>query len=68
MAKPEFINIFRKSLAVSTMRGKSHCLVRTSKLNKYKQYIEKIKEIKQETNNRVQSLNEEIEVLRRKIG
>ena len=67
-AKPEFINIFRKSQAVSTMRGKSHYLVRVPKLSKDKQYIEELEEIKQETDNRVQSLNEEIEVLRRKIG
>ena len=47
-AKHEFINIFRKSNAVSTVKGKSHFLARVPKLTNDKIKIAKLAEEKKE--------------------
>ena len=46
-AKQEFIDIFKRSQAISTMKGKSHFLTRVSKLTKDQQ---RLKELEKEKN------------------
>ena len=65
--KPEFVNISRKSQAVSTMSGKSHFLVRIPKQSRYKKQIRELEEEKKETDRKIDDLNNEIDSLRRKI-
>ena len=46
-AKPEFIDIFRKSQAVSVMKGRSHFLTRKPRVTKDKQMIKALEEQKE---------------------
>ena len=46
-AKPEFIDIFRKSQAVSVMKRRSHFLTRKPRVTKDKQMIKALEEEKE---------------------
>ena len=63
----EFINIFRRSQAVSTMKGKSHFLVRMPKENKDKKIVKKFEEEKSQNESKIKSLNKEIDNLKFKL-
>ena len=66
-AKPEFINIFKYSQSVSTMRGKSHFLVRLPKISKDQKLIKVLEEQKKGGEYHVKLLNKEIDELKQKI-
>ena len=66
-AKPEFINVFKKSQAVSTMKGKSHFLVRMPKITKDRRIINDLEEKKEENDSKMISLIHEIDELKEKI-
>ena len=63
----EFVNIFRRSQAVSTMKGKSHFLVRVPKENKDKTIVKKFEEEKSQNESKIKSLNKEIDNLKFKL-
>ena len=66
-AKPEFINVFKKSQAVSTMKGKSHFLVRMPKITKDRRIINDLEEKKEENDSKMISLIHEIDEIKEKI-
>ena len=68
-AIPEFVNIFRRFQAVSTMKGKSHFIVRIPKENKDKNIVKKFeeKEEKSQNESKIKSLNKEIDNLKFKL-
>ena len=66
-AKPEFINVFKKSQAVSTMKGKSHFMVRMPKITKDRMIINDLEEKKEENDSKMISLIHEIDELKGKI-
>ena len=66
-AKPEFISIFRKSQAVSSMKGRSHFLARMPKISKDRQMILDLEEEKEVHDSKVKKLIDEIDDLRNKI-
>ena len=66
-AKPEFIDIFKKSQAVSLMKGRSHFLTRMPRITKDKQMIQDLEEEKERYDSKVSNLIEEIETLRNRI-
>ena len=63
-AKPEFINIFWKSNAVSAVKGKSHFLARVPKLANDKIKITKLEEVKKEEFDKKFDAYEEIKRLK----
>ena len=66
-AKDEFVNIFKKSQAVSSMKGKSHFLVRMPRDTKEKKIINNLEEEKKGSDTKVRGLVKEIDDLRLKI-
>ena len=66
-AKPEFIHLFEHSKSVSTMRGKSHFLVRLPKASKDQKLVKVLEEQKKGSEYHVKLLNKEIDELRKKI-
>ena len=62
-----FIDIFKNSKAISTLKGKSHFLVRAPKQNKDQLMINKISEEKKEIINKVTLMKKEIEALKLKV-
>ena len=66
-AKPEFISIFRKSQAVSSMKGRSHFLARMPKISKDRQMILDLEKEKEVHDSKVKKLIDEIDDLRNKI-
>ena len=64
---PEFAELFAKSKAVSTMKGKSHFLTRMPKVNKDLQRIMQLEEEIKESDSKERALNKEIEELKYKI-
>ena len=66
-SKPEFINVFKKSQAVSRMKGKSHFLVRMPKITKDRRIINDLEEKKEENDPKMISLVHEIDELKEKI-
>ena len=65
--KPEFIQIFKNSQAISTMNGKSHYLTRAPKKTKEQLKIIKYEEQKEETNRNTEMILEELQSLKTKI-
>ena len=63
-ALPQFVNIFKKSDAVSTTKRKSHFVMRPPKPPKTLQGKEYIEEIKYEYENRITKLNDEMDYLK----
>ena len=62
-----FIDIFKNSKAISTLKGKSPFLVRAPKQNKDQLLINKISEEKKEIMNKVTLMKKEIEALKLKV-
>ena len=65
--KPEFIQIFKNSRAISTMNGKSHYLTRVPMKTKEQLKIIKYEEQKEETNINTEMILEELQCLKTKI-
>ena len=65
--KNEFIDIFRKSQAVSVMKGRSYFLTRMPRVTKDKQMIKALEEQKEGCNSKIIGLIKEIDSLREKI-
>ena len=66
-ASPEFIEIFKKSQAISTTKGKSHLLARNPSLTNDQHKIITLEEEKKELNNKTAFLETELDDLRTKI-
>ena len=62
--KPEFTELFAKSKAVSTIKGKSHFLTRMPKVNKDHQRIMQLEEEIKVSDSKERALNKEIEELK----
>ena len=67
-AKPEIVEIFRRSQAVSTMRVKSQFLVRMPTETKDKNLISALKEEKRLKDNKINELFAEIDELKQKVN
>ena len=66
-AKQEFIDIFKRSQAISTMKGKSHFLTRMPKLTKDQQRLKELEEEKNIAESKTKLLKRELDGLRDKI-
>ena len=64
-AKPEIVKIFRRSQAVSTMRGNSQFLVRMPKETKDQKLISALKEEKRLNDNKINELFAKIDELKK---
>ena len=66
-ARPEFIEIFRNSQSISTMKGKSHFLVRTPKPTKAQVKMNKLEEEKKEAYTKATLMQRDLDSLKLKI-
>ena len=66
-AKQEFIDIFKRSQAIPTIKGKSHFLTRVPKLTKDQQRLKKLEDEKNIAESKTKLLKRELDGLRDKI-
>ena len=67
-AKQEFIDIFKRSKAISTTKGKSHFLTRVPKLTKDQLRLKKLEEEKSTAESKTKLLTRELDELKEKIS
>ena len=67
MIKPEFVEIFKNSLSISFLRGKSHFLTRIPKKTRYKEEAEHYKVKGEEAKSHIKQLEDKINELNDKI-
>ena len=66
--KPEFLDIFKSSQSVSTIKGKSHFLTRNPKITKDKISISILNEEKKELERRSDAFQNEVKQLKNKLS
>ena len=66
-AKPEFIEIFKNSQSISSMKGKSHFLARMPRLSRDQLKVKQLEEEKQNNEYKVKVFKLEMEELKTKL-